>query len=56
MVRQTSLLYYVACAIPKKVFEEVGGFDEDFFPALYEDVDLGLRIRLRGYKILRAPP
>lgn len=35
------------------VLEELGGFDERFF-AYLEDVDLGLRIRLRGYRCLYA--
>ena len=38
-----------ACLMPKAVFEELGGFDEDFF-ASHEDVDLSYRARLRGYK------
>jgi GT2 family glycosyltransferase len=37
-----------ACVIPKRVFDELGGFDEDFF-ALHEDVDLSYRARLLGY-------
>jgi GT2 family glycosyltransferase len=37
-----------ACAMPKAVFDELGGFDEDFF-ASHEDVDLSYRARLRGY-------
>jgi len=40
-----------ACAIPRSVFEELGGFDEDFF-ASHEDVDLSYRARLRGYRCL----
>jgi GT2 family glycosyltransferase len=38
-----------ACAMPKAVFDELGGFDEDFF-ASHEDVDLSYRARLRGYR------
>jgi GT2 family glycosyltransferase len=38
-----------ACLMPKMVFDELGGFDEDFF-ASHEDVDLSYRARLRGYR------
>jgi GT2 family glycosyltransferase len=38
-----------ACLMPKAVFEELGGFDEDFF-ASHEDVDLSYRARLLGYR------
>ncbi len=38
-----------ACLMPKDVFDELGGFDEDFF-ASHEDVDLSYRARLRGYR------
>jgi GT2 family glycosyltransferase len=40
-----------ACAIPRTVFDELGGFDEDFF-ASHEDVDLSYRARLLGYRCL----
>jgi len=43
-----------ACLMPKAVFDELGGFDEDFF-ASHEDVDLSYRARLRGYRCLYAP-
>lgn len=33
---------------------EAGGFDEDFF-CYFEDVDLGFRLRLLGYKIMLVP-
>jgi GT2 family glycosyltransferase len=33
----------------KRLFDEVGLFDEDYF-AYFEDVDLGLRAQMRGYK------
>ena len=38
-----------ACLFPRAVFEELGGFDEDFF-ASHEDVDLSYRARLLGYR------
>ena len=38
-----------ACLMPRHVFEELGGFDEDFF-ASHEDVDLSYRARLLGYR------
>jgi GT2 family glycosyltransferase len=37
-----------ACVIPRPVFDELGGFDEDFFVS-HEDVDLSYRARLLGY-------
>ncbi len=38
-----------ACLYRKEIFERLGGFEEDFF-AYLEDVDLGLRALLAGYK------
>jgi GT2 family glycosyltransferase len=38
----------------RSVFDEVGGFDEDFFLS-HEDVDLSYRVRLRGYRVLYVP-
>jgi GT2 family glycosyltransferase len=38
-----------ACMIRRDVFDELGGFDDDFF-IYYEDVDLSYRVRLRGYR------
>src|SRR6185436_15256691 len=40
-----------ACLMSKRVFDELGGFDEDFF-ASHEDVDLSYRARLLGYRCL----
>lgn len=36
------------------VFAELGGFDERFF-MFYEDVDLGWRLNLRGWRVRYAP-
>jgi len=38
----------------KKMLDEIGHFDEDFF-AYCEDTDLGLRARLAGWKALSVP-
>ena len=43
-----------ACLMPKSLFDELGGFDEDFF-ASHEDVDLSYRARLRGYRVRYVP-
>jgi GT2 family glycosyltransferase/glycosyltransferase involved in cell wall biosynthesis len=38
----------------KDIFLEVGGFDDRFF-MFYEDVDLGWRLNLLGYKVIYEP-
>jgi GT2 family glycosyltransferase len=38
----------------REYFLEVGGFDERYF-SHHEDVDLGFRLRLRGYRCLYVP-
>src|SRR5450830_385886 len=43
-----------AMLIKKDIFLEAGGFDEDFF-AYYEDVDLGWRLWVLGYRIVFSP-
>jgi len=43
---------FFVCA--KDKFFELGGFDESFAPAYWEDVDLGLRAERKGYKIALA--
>lgn len=43
-----------AAVYPRKAFEKVGGFDPDYF-AYVEDVDLGFRLRLAGYRCVYIP-
>lgn len=43
-----------AFVIRRALFEELGGFDEDFF-MVYEDVDLSFRARLLGYRCVYVP-
>ncbi len=40
--------------VPKKVFDEVGGFDEGFVLA-FNDVDLCLQILAKGYRVVWTP-
>lgn len=37
------------------IVKDLGGFDEDFMPAYYEDADLGVRMAKVGYRILYDP-
>jgi GT2 family glycosyltransferase len=43
-----------ACLMSRAVFEDVGGFDEDFF-AVHEDVDFSYRAQLLGYRCIYVP-
>lgn len=43
-----------AMIVKRTVFEAVGGFDSLYF-VQYEDIDLGWRIRLAGYRIVFVP-
>jgi len=41
--------------VRREVWQELGGFDEDFFPLWFEDVDFCRRIRDRGLSLYYAP-
>lgn len=45
-----------ACILVRKsMWDEIGGFDERFAPAYYEDTDLAFEARRRGYQVLYQP-
>ena len=44
-----------ALLVRRDVFEEIGGFDENFLPAWFEDVDLAARLLESGYRIRYVP-
>lgn len=54
-IKDVAYVTGAALAIRRAVMEELGGFDEDFFPAYYEEVDLCLRARRRGYRCVYIP-
>lgn len=41
--------------VKRKVFDEVGGFDPAYTPALCEEIDLSFAIRAAGYKCMVIP-
>ncbi|MEG0186655.1 MAG: glycosyltransferase, partial [Stenotrophomonas sp.] len=42
-------------AIPRLLFEELGGLDSRYAPAYYEDTDLAFRVRALGLRVLVQP-
>ena len=41
--------------IRRDAFEDVGDFDEQFYPAWYEDVDFCRRLKAKGWQVYFAP-
>ncbi len=53
--REVSLLSGACLLMPKRVFDEVGGFDAVATPIMHSDADLCCRIRDRGYALVYTP-
>ena len=51
-LRDTDYVSGAALMIEHALFEELGGFDELFAPAYYEDTDLCFRVRARGKRVV----
>jgi GT2 family glycosyltransferase len=45
-------LYTANVSLKRAVLEQVGGFDAERFPFLYEDIDLGVRLFEQGFRLL----
>lgn len=54
-IRNYSAVTAACLMTRKKVFEEVGGFDEIHLSVAFNDVDLCLKIREKGYLIIYTP-
>ncbi|WP_380067866.1 methyltransferase domain-containing protein [Dankookia sp. GCM10030260] len=54
-VREVDYCSGAAILVRRDVFEQLGGFDEAFVPAYYEDTDLAFRIRAVGLRTLYQP-
>ena len=54
-VREVDYCSGAALMVPRALFLRVGGFDERFVPAYFEDSDLCFRLRRQGYKTYYQP-
>ncbi|HSV68813.1 MAG TPA: glycosyltransferase [Methylibium sp.] len=53
--RQVDYVSGACIMLPTALWRELGGFDEAFVPAYFEDTDLAFRVRDRGLKTVYAP-
>ena len=54
-VKEVDYLSGAAMMVKKSIWDEIGGFDERYVPAYYEDPDLCFSIRKLGYKVMYQP-
>lgn len=54
-VREVDYCSGAAIALPRRLFDKLGGFDDHYSPAYYEDTDLAMRVRSEGLKVRYQP-
>jgi GT2 family glycosyltransferase/glycosyltransferase involved in cell wall biosynthesis len=54
-VRQADYCSGAAIALPRALFDQLGGFDARYAPAYYEDADLAFAVRAAGLKVRYQP-
>ena len=54
-VKEVDYISGAAIMVKKSIWDKIGGFEERFAPAYYEDTDLCFSIRKMGYKVLYQP-
>jgi GT2 family glycosyltransferase len=54
-VKEVDYISGACMMINRKLWDEIGGFDERYAPAYYEDVDLAFEVRKRNYKVIYQP-
>ena len=54
-VREADYISAASILVPRRVWDELGGFDEIFAPAYCEDSDLAFRVRGMGKKVYFQP-
>lgn len=54
-VKEVDYISGASLMIRKKLWKEIGGFDERYAPAYCEDSDLAFEVRKRGYQVVYQP-
>ena len=54
-LRETDYCSGACIAMPRTLWNQLGGFDESYAPAYYEDTDLAFRMRAIGWKVYYQP-
>ncbi len=54
-VKEVDYISGASIMISKELWDSIGGFDERYVPAYYEDTDLAFEVRKRGYKVMYQP-
>ena len=54
-IKEVDYISGASIMVRKTLWDEIGGFDERYSPAYYEDTDLAFEIRKRGYKVMYQP-
>ena len=54
-VREVDFISGAGLMVRRELFEKLGGFDERYNPAYFEDADLCMGIKRLGYKVLIVP-
>jgi GT2 family glycosyltransferase len=53
--RDVDYVSFCAAMVRRDAWDDIGGFDERYFPAYYEDVDLCMSARARGWRVVCEP-
>lgn len=54
-IKEVDYISGASIMLSKKLWNEVGGFDERYIPAYFEDTDLAFEVRKHGYKVMFQP-
>ena len=54
-VRESDYVTGAAMMIERRLFQTLGGLDEAYAPAYYEDVDLAFKVRQAGFRVIVNP-